>query len=241
MPFTYDKGLCLLAVGVAMFGAFTALVMTADMHRGRQPAQTLRLFVAALSLGLGAFAMQMIAILAIRLPVRLGYDGMLVAAAGALPTVGAAVAFFLCAVPPLRAGRVVAGAAALAAGLGGMHYLAVQALSGALTAQVSATGVVISIVLAFVAGLLTIAVTFRPRGVFMAFLGAAVIGLAISAVHFAPMQTTAFTAVRNLAGFPVPEFSEIFLAWTAAVMVYLFGSVCLAVYALFQFVGERPA
>lgn len=235
MPFSYDNGLTLLSIAVSVFGAFTALVMTADMYRGRVEGHGLRIAAAGLSFGLSAGAMQLIALLAVKLPVPVGYDMESLLIAGALPIAGAIIAFAVCSSRQSGGAWLPVGVVCLGASLSGMHYLAMASISGAVKPEYSALGVALATVVAMQAALLTLWLAYRARGVALTFAGAAVIGVAVFAVHYAAMETTTFAARTSLAGFAVQVISEFSTSWMAAAAVYLFCSVCLIVFAVAQF------
>ncbi|MDX2265957.1 MAG: MHYT domain-containing protein [Hyphomicrobiales bacterium] len=238
MPFAYDQGLLLLSIGVAMFGAFTAFVMTAGMHRPENASRTLRLMAGGLTLGLSAWAMQFIALLAILAPVRVGYNAALLGGAAALVIAAALGAMVLMTRLNLVGLRLPLGALLLGVGLIGMHYMAMASIAGAFKPKYSALGAALTVVIAVQAALIALYFAFRQRGVLITFVGAALTGAAFAAIPYASMQTAELEARRSLAGFAVPAFSEVSMAWTAAVMVYLFCSVCLTIFALSQFAND---
>ncbi len=238
MPFTYDNGLVILSVGAVIFGAFTCLVMTAGLRFASEGVVKLRLVFAALTLGISAWAMHFIGLLAIELPVRIGYDVRLIVAAAVLLITLSMIAFFITRAQSAGDWSLPVGAVLMGGGLAGMFYLGVAAIRGGVVAEHSWFAVIITIAIAVQAAVIALWLAFRRRGVFLTLAGALGLGLTISAMHYGAMESINFAPNPSLAGVAVPEFSEISLAWTAAVVVYLLCSVCLAVYALFQFLSE---
>jgi len=238
MPFTYDNGLVMLSVGAVIFGAFTALVMTAGIRFASEGIAKFRLVLAALTLGLGAWAMHFIGLLAVELPVRISFDAAYIIAAAALAIILSMFAFFVSRAQSIGDWSLPLGAIVMGGGFAGMFYLGVASIRGGVEAQHSWFAVIITVAIAIQAAVIALWLAFRRRGVFLTLAGTLGLGLTISAMHYGAMESISFAPSPSLAGVAIPEFSEISLAWTAAVVLYLLCSLCLAVYALFQFLSE---
>ncbi len=237
MPFAYESGLVFLSLGVVLFGAFTALALTAGVVQMDGAEAKLRLATSGICFGLSAWAMQFIAFLALHLPVRLGYDPGLTALSAGAAILGSVCAFFLGWAGRQEKTLLTAGIL-MAAGLVCMHYFGLAAITGGLTPSFSWASYIVAFAISALTGLLAMWFTFRQRGVLITFGGAIMLGFVLAAFHYVGMALVEFVPGASIAGVAVPQFSEISLAWTAAVIVYIICSVCLAVYALIQFIGD---
>ena len=203
MDFTYDKGLVALSIAVAILGSFTGLVMTTGIGRVRGPEVVLRLLLGGAGVGGGIWSMHFIAMLAVVLPIPLGYDIPETAASAAVAVTFTSVALWI--VSKRKFGRLTLPLSALFLGLGiaSMHYMGMYAIRGCGT-QYDATGVAFSILIAIQASAVALWFAFRERGVLSTFLGSVVLGLAIAAMHYSGMEATSF--VRSTASLrPRPE------------------------------------
>lgn len=239
MPFSYNGALMLLSAAVIIFGAYATLVMIADMHRGRVGGHNVRLIAASLCFGISAGAMQFIGILAIKLPARLGYDAGVAALAVGLPVAGSLVAFALYASRNSWYASLPMSVLSLGASLTGMHYVAMESISGAFTPQSSLLGIVLTTFIAMQAALIILWLGFRDRGVARTLAIAGAIGLLVFIIYCAGMETTVFKVNQSLAGFVAPAFSETVLAAAVALAAYVFCSICLIIFTVVQFASER--
>lgn len=235
MPFSYNGDLMLLSAAVIIFGAFATLVMTADMHRRRVGGHHVRLLAASLCFGLSATAMQFIGIFAIKLPVRVSYDPEMAALAAVLPIAGGLIAFALGGSRKPGPAWLPISVVSLGVSLAGMHYVAMESISGALTPKYSPLGIALTALIAIQAAFITLWLVFRDRGVAQTLASAGAIGALIFIIHCAAMETTVFNVSGSLAGFAVPAISETVLSWAVAAGAYIFCSICLITFTIVQF------
>jgi NO-binding membrane sensor protein with MHYT domain len=238
MPFIFDFGLVYLSIGVAMFGAFTGLVMTAALGSARRGQARLRMVMAAVALGVSIWSMHLIGLLAMKQAVRVGYDPKLLGASLAVLIVMTGVALFLGQAKDRNEWNFIAGAAVMALGLAGMEYLGIAAITGGVKPHFVLPGVAASVVTSVLASVTLLWLAFRRRGLILSFTGAIMLGLLFAVLHYVALQMVEFVPVTALAGVPVPLFSETRVAWTAAGATYVACSICLVTYAVFQFRGD---
>jgi NO-binding membrane sensor protein with MHYT domain len=235
MPYIYDIALVYLSIGVAIFGAFTGLVLTAAVASARPGQARVRVIMAAVSVGLSIWVMHLIGLLAVKQAVRVGYDPKLLGASLGVVIVFTCVALFLGLAKERNEWNFPAAVAVMAVGLAGMEYLGLAAISGGVKPQFALPGVAASAVTAVLASLTLLWLAFRRRGLILSFIGAIALGLLFAVLHYVAVQMVEFVPVMSLAGVPVPAFSEARIAWTAAGVTYITCSICLVTYAVFQF------
>ena len=123
---SYDPGLVVLSVLVAVFASFCSLETVLRLARGGLG----RIWtgMAAIMLGAGVWAMHFIGMLAFRLSCGVSYD-VSITALSMLPGIFAsAFALQLIASPRLSGTRLVFGAVVLGGGIGLMHYSGMAAI-----------------------------------------------------------------------------------------------------------------
>lgn len=223
----HDPVLMLLSYAIAVLGSLTALQMALAMPAaGTSRARAL--FWAGGAMGVGAiWAMHFIAMLGCRMPVPVRYD------------IGITVASALIAWASCWAGLVIAGGERFGplrllpatlltgAGVAGMHYTGMAAMRMPATIHYDMGLVVLSIAIAVVASLIALWLAFHPRGGARMVVGALVMGVAVSGLHYTAMGAAHFVP-EPLAGAPPPPGLTpprlgmiIFFATAAALVVGL--------------------
>jgi PAS domain S-box-containing protein len=198
----WDPGLVAGSMLVAAFACHVAIEMGARANAAGRPARAWWLG-GSLALGTGIWAMHFVGMLALSLPIALGYTAALTGLSWLLAVGVALLALALAARPALRASGHALGALAMGGGLCAMHFTGMTALD-------MAPGIVWNpLLLAATAGVAVLASaatlhTLRglrrgaddrgARARVMRMLCGAGIGLAISAVHYTGMAAASFPA-----------------------------------------------
>jgi len=126
----YDGWLVVLSLLIALLAAGACLDLAGPAAAAHGRARTLWLTGAALALGLGIWAMHVVAMLAYRLPLPVTYDAVVVALAlgvalggsgAGLALGGSGAGLALAARRPVRQGALLAAGAAVAGAIVGMH------------------------------------------------------------------------------------------------------------------------
>ena len=107
----HDPSLVILSATIAVLGAFTACVLTSNLGGLSRGERRGRLLMASISLGGALWAMQFVGLLALKVPVNIAQNFVLLAASGAGALAGATTSLLLVGVrkgaaPVRRAGRV---------------------------------------------------------------------------------------------------------------------------------------
>ena len=218
---SYDPVLVAASIVVAIMAAFTCLRLTSGL-RGLSPSRRKsRIAQAAVALGVGIWSMHFVGMLAVSLPVPISYD--------ALPTLGSALIAILvtgAGFLTLHFGarthvRIVAAGAMTGAGIVGMHYLGMSAVSGNCIVQFSTIGIVVASAIGIGASILALVLAYRKRALAATIVGAVVLGLAISAMHYSAMLFTSFAAAADAIYVAEPNLSAGGLAMVVAMAAFI--------------------
>jgi len=127
----YDGWLVVLSLLIALLAAGACLNLAGPAAGAHGRARTLWLTGAALALGLGIWAMHVVAMLAYRLPLPVTYDAVVVALALGVALGGSGAGLALAARRPVRQGALLAAAAAVGSAIIGMHFTGMAGLRAA--------------------------------------------------------------------------------------------------------------
>jgi len=196
----YDLSTVLLSVLVAAFASYVALDLARRVHR--QAANAARVWIAggALVMGSGIWAMHFIGMLAMSLPIDIGYDPATTLASWAAAVAVSALALALAARPRLSATTLGLGALAMGGGICAMHYTGMAAMQLAPGIVWDPLWLAISVAIACGASAVALLIFFGMRRLAglkarVAQAGAAlVMGLAISGMHYSGMAAAGFPA-----------------------------------------------
>lgn len=217
----YDPILVTASVLVAAMAAFTCLRLTSGLSQLSPGARKPRIVQAAVALGGGIWSMHFIGMLAIQLPVAISYD--------ALPTLGSALIAILVTgggLMILHFGartpvRIVLAGIMTGIGIVCMHYLGMWAVSGNCIIGFDTTGVVLASAIGIGSSILALELAYRRRTLAATLIGAAVLGLAISAMHYSAMLFTSFSAIDGTALVAAPNLTSGTLAMIVATAAFV--------------------
>jgi diguanylate cyclase (GGDEF)-like protein len=200
LPTAYDAWIVACSLLIASFASYVALDL-AKRVRGPDPRAARRWWLGgSIALGSGIWCMHFVGMMALTLPIELGYGAALTATSWVAGVATSAVALFAASRETLRRSHVAGGALAMGAGICAMHYLGMAAIDLApgivwnwpLVAASAAIAVVAS------ASALAIFVLLRrasPAHAPRYQLGAAIVmGAAICGMHYTGMAAAGFPA-----------------------------------------------
>jgi len=217
----YDLRLVALSVLVAIFASWMALRLAS--HSGRKSTPALRavaLITGSLSLGTGVWAMHFIGMLAFSV-CAVTYSPT-ITLWSMLPSIGAsALALRLIGGREIRPWQLIGGGIAVGAGIGAMHYTGMAAMQMAPALRYDPVMFGISIIVAMALAILALWVRFRLQKMLIS---AAVLGLAISGMHYTGMAAARFVGhvpagTTTNAGLLALIISAITVALTLLVMI----------------------
>lgn len=222
----HDPVLVLLSVLVAVLGGFAALTIIDRMRvidRGSSNWWVWQFF-GSLTLGMSIWAMHFTGMIAYETPVSIDYD-FTITVLSVIPAIiggGVAIYYMSYRYDQLSTVKILLAALVLALGIGAMHYSGMEAMRMEAHLRYDASLFILSIVVAFVLALLAFYAKFTlvsddqadaytislDMWVFRG-IGAALIGFAISGMHYTAMSATrlypdASLTVDSGMGFP-PE------------------------------------
>ncbi|HET6806164.1 MAG TPA: EAL domain-containing protein [Frateuria sp.] len=127
MAVSYNPWLVTLSLALAALDAYVAFSVIGRIARLRGPAAVLWTGFGALAMGSGVWAMHFIGMLALQVPMPLGYDSRQTALSAVPVVLATGATLWLLARRPTRNGAILAGCV-LGLGMAAMHYLGVAAL-----------------------------------------------------------------------------------------------------------------
>jgi PAS domain S-box-containing protein len=203
-PGTYNLGLVVTSVAIAILAAFVALSIS-----GRIAAATTRwaryawASAGAISMGGGIWSMHFVGMLAFSLPCGITYDplGTVLSMIPGMLASGIALSAIS---KPREPGlsRLSVSAVLIGAGIGAMHYSGMAAMQPEALLRYNPGLVAISIVVAVVLAFVSLSIRFqfrRPQSPRLAanIIAASVMGCAVAGMHYSAMQASIF--------FPLPD------------------------------------
>ncbi|MQT57441.1 EAL domain-containing protein [Pseudomonas sp. FSL R10-0399] len=199
---TYSPALVFISLCVAILASYTALDLTGRIATARGRTAYLWMGGGALAMGFGVWSMHFIGMLALELPLELGYDLGLTLWSLLVAILSCGFALWLVSQPSLPALQLLMGALIMGAGISAMHYSGMAALKMQPGIDYDPTLFGLSLVIAVGASAAALSIAFRLRKqtpyVRLIRGGASVImGLAIVGMHYTGMAA---------ANFPVGSF-----------------------------------
>ena len=188
----YDPVLVAVSVALAIAASFTGLQLTIDINALAPAARKVVIAKAAVALGMGIWSMHFVGMLAVRLPIVIAYDALptLLSALLAILVLGLGLILLHFGVRTQQ--RIVAAGCLTGLGIALMHYLDMAAVRGNSIVAYDAKGVALAIAIAVIASILALEFAYRRRTLGLTVLGGIVLGVAISAMHYAAMVFTTF-------------------------------------------------
>src|SRR5712675_1448969 len=191
---TYDPYLVALSILVAVFASYTALDLGGRVAAAQGLARRVWLAAAAITMGGGIWSMHFVAMLAFIMPTPMSYDN-------GLTTLSLVVAIFVTGggfyVIGRHSGsplRLVLGGIFMGLGIAAMHYIGMAAMRGHAELSYDRLFVALSLVIAIGASTAALWLAFRTRELEQKLVGAIVMGVAISGMHYTGMRAATFTA-----------------------------------------------
>ncbi len=194
---SYNPLLVLLSLFVAILASYTALDMAGRVVTAQGRAALWWLVGGASAMGLGIWSMHFVGMLALNLPIPVGYDVGITLASLSIGIGASAFALWLVSRRELPWPRLAGGALLMGAGVAGMHYTGMAALRMNPGIQYDPARFGLSIVIAVLASGVALWIAFRlrrqSRRVRALRAGSAVVmGVAIVGMHYTGMSAASF-------------------------------------------------
>ena len=227
MSVSYDIAIVGLSILVAFQGAYVSLSLARQVPAAAGWRLRALLSGAAVTLGVGIWAMHFVGMLALQLPVVVNYDLLLTLVSALVAIIVVGVAMLLVS---LRLGRrrlIALGALVMGVGIASMHYLGMAAMrANCITTHawsVVALSVVVGIVASAMSLWLCLGTSRQPRIAFAAL----AMALAISGMHYIAMWAAVFEPIDADLVLHAPALSSNLLAIVVAVVAFLISGIFL--------------
>jgi NO-binding membrane sensor protein with MHYT domain len=179
-----------LSVLIAIQGSFVSLVLAREVGRFEGARRRLVLAMSAVTLGSSIWAMHFIGMLAYHMPAEATYDLFMTLLSFLIAVLAVGVGYGIMTVIPSGNWRDVAAAIFTGGGIAGMHYVGMAAITGPVELGYQASWVAVSVLVGIVAAGISLHLAFGTKLQARAILGAVVMGLAISGMHYSAMYGT---------------------------------------------------
>ena len=194
---SYSPALVFISLCVAILASYTALDLTGRIATARGRGMYLWIGGGALAMGFCVWSMHFIGMLALELPITLGYDLGLTLWSLLVAILSSGFALWLVSQPRLPALQLLFGALIMGAGISAMHYSGMAALRMQPGIDYDPTLFSLSLLIAVGASAAALSIAFRLRKqmpyVRLARAGASIImGLAIVGMHYTGMAAANF-------------------------------------------------
>lgn len=221
MTASYDLWLVALSIVVAMIGAHAGLSLFAMGDVRPWMTYKVRISLGAVAIGAGIWVMHFIGMLALELPAPIDYavlptliSALMAIVFTGLGLYGATSGYFG------KFGRLF-GAGLMGSGISVMHYTGMEALRVTCLVMYSPVGVGFSVLAGVGASYLALRMIDAERRAPLSLVGAAaLLGLAISSMHYIGMWSTQIALAPGVMQVDAPVLSETFLACSAAVLTF---------------------
>ena len=192
MLISWNIPLVILSVLLAMVGSYVALVHARRMRLSTGHTANMWMLTGAATLGVAIWAMHFLGMLAFHPPIPLGYDLWLTLLSLLVAFVAALLGFKVLREPRISARRILFRAILMGIGISSMHYLGMAALKMQPAIAYNPPVFVASVLIAIAASWGALNFMYRAEwlklhGTPRTLLGGALLGLAISAMHYVAM------------------------------------------------------
>lgn len=193
MPFTWDTSLVVLSILIAIIGSLTALTHARRMRENSGYTATIWMLAGGSTLGVAIWSMHFVGMLALHLPIPVGYDLALILLSLLPAVIAALLAFRVLRVQQIKHRLILTTAVLMGIGISSMHYLGMAALKMSPPIAYDPAVFALSILIAIVASWAALYIMYREQWETLGplarlLLGAVVMGSAIAAMHYTAMS-----------------------------------------------------
>ncbi|NMF64782.1 MHYT domain-containing protein [Brasilonema octagenarum] len=199
---TYNPFLVALSIVIAVFASYTAIDLAGQITLAKAKAKLAWLIGGAVVMGIGIWSMHFVGMLALSLPISMGYDALTVLLSVLPAIVASGGALFLASRPVLSTQQLLSGGVLMGIGIVSMHYIGMAAMRMEAAIQYNAVQFMLSVAIAIGGSILALWIAFqlrlqtgktlRRRKIYSAF----VMAIAISGMHYTGMAAACFKATK---------------------------------------------
>lgn len=191
LTFTYDVTLVAAALCISMIAAFTGLTLTSGLSALSHVKRKVFVSMAALALGGGIWSTHFVAMLALELPVDIGYDPLLTLASAMFAVLLVGMALLLMHFGKRNQQNIIVAGLLVGAGILSMHYVGMLGIRGCIP-QFETAGKMLSGLAAAIMGIAAVGISYARRTQGSVLTGTIVFGLSVVVTHFTAMYWTGF-------------------------------------------------
>ncbi len=244
---TYDIGLVILSIGVAVIASYVALDL-ASRVASLQGTRAARYWLdgGAVSMGTGVWSMHFIGMLAFRLPIPMSYDIPITLFSLMIAVIVSRFALYTVSHDVLRMNRLLSAGLYMGIGIAAMHYTGMAAMAMEPPIRYDPLLFVLSVLIAIVASMAALWIAFRLRSesILSVFWrkagGALVMGAAISGMHYTGMVAANFD-LNSICTVNPQEINNVWLAGTIGGFTFMFLSTTLLISVFDARLADRSA
>jgi PAS domain S-box-containing protein len=192
---TYDHTLVALSVVIAAVASYTALDLAGRIQAARGWSRHAWLVSSAAAMGGGIWSMHFIAMLAFSMPdMEVHYDLGLTVLSLVVPIVVTGIGFHLVGNRSGGIPLLAFSGGLMGLGIVAMHYIGMAAMRMPAALGYQWIWVALSVLIAIGASTVALWLAFKNTGLAQKLMAAAVMGVAVSGMHYTAMQAAVFTA-----------------------------------------------
>ncbi|MFE1747036.1 MHYT domain-containing protein [Coleofasciculus sp. H7-2] len=217
MTGTYDIGLVILSLAIAVIASYTALDLAARVRSAVEGGRRLWLLGGAVAMGTGIWSMHFIAMLAFQLPQSVNYDVWITLFSLMCGILASSIALWLLS-RAVSIPLVIGGGVCMGIAIAWMHYTGMAAMQIQATIEYDWRLVSLSVAIAIIAAFAALWLAFRLQDrslkglLWQKFGSALLMGIAISGMHYTGMWATHFIPHKVLPVEPSPAMTQSWLA-----------------------------
>lgn len=232
----YSPVLVGASVLVAIMAAFTCLRLTSRLRNCTVTRRKVRIAEASIALGGGIWSMHFIGMLAVTLPFVVTYDPLLTLSSMLLAILITGCGLLLLHFGERTTTRILLAGTLTGIGIAAMHYTGMAAISANCIVDYQPLGIALSVLISIAASTLAMWLAYSTRTILRTAVGAIVLGLAVSAMHYVAMLNTSFAQAADFIAQPVPALDPQVLA----ISVTLTAFVICGLFLLLAMPMEQP-
>jgi PAS domain S-box-containing protein len=231
---TYNPYLVALSVLVASFASYTALDLGGRIRASRAFARLGWLVTAAVAMGGGIWSMHFIAMLAFVLPMPVSFDVGLTALSLIVAIAVTGIGFYVIGTRRATGLQLAMSGVFVGIGIVGMHYTGMAAMRMPADLRYDRPLVALSVLIAIGASSAALWLAFRTPAIWQRIVAGAVMGLAISGMHYTGMAAAMFSTSSGAhAGHGTAAVEQAGLALAVASLTFVI-LVCALTASLFD-------
>lgn len=223
MRFVYDPLLVLLSLTVAIQASFVGLSLALRVASSFALHRRLLIAGAATSLAVGIWGMHFIGMLAAKTSAPIDYAVLPTLISFLVCVLVTGIAVYLASLRPLR--MLVVAAVVMGLGIAAMHYIGMEAVHATMHMTHDPLYVFASIVIAIAASALALWLAFAAQRRPPMLISAAVLGCAISGMHYTAMAGVSLEPMADMAAAPVSAISSSMLAIVVSIVAFAVSGV----------------